>query len=75
MTTLLWGVALRFGGYSRASNRAYMAELANTNQVRSLGRGGPHCAGCPAHCAVSLSHSGGTLTPCCLWYKPPFRSL
>ena len=36
MTTLLWAVALRFGAYSRASNRAYMAELANTNQV-----GGP----------------------------------
>ena len=37
MTTLLWAVALRFGAYSRASNRAYMAELANTNQVHLPG--------------------------------------
>ena len=40
MTTLLWAVALRFGSYSRASNRAYMAELANTNQVP------PNTTGC-----------------------------
>ena len=55
MTVLLWAVALRFGGYSRASNRAYMAELANTNQVRpvfALQASAPQDVG--GHC---VSHS------------------
>ena len=33
LCTLLWCVALRYGAFQRKSQRAYQAELANTNQV------------------------------------------
>ncbi|KAK9812558.1 hypothetical protein WJX73_008602 [Symbiochloris irregularis] len=33
MTTVLWGVALRHGAFTRRAQRAYMNKLADTNQV------------------------------------------
>ena len=34
LCAVLWGVALRYGAFQRKSQRAYQAELANTNQVQ-----------------------------------------